>query len=68
MLVTGQFRPGARTRARELGMGVVALGHRRSELWGLRRLARELRDEFPDLAPEVFEGAEAPAGGQGAGR
>jgi putative NIF3 family GTP cyclohydrolase 1 type 2 len=54
--VTGQFRPGARDRADVLGVGVVALGHRRSELWGLARLARELGGAFPDVTPVVFAG------------
>ncbi len=52
--ITGQMRPGSLAAARELGLGVVALGHRRSELWGLRQLARELRDAFPDLSCTVY--------------
>jgi putative NIF3 family GTP cyclohydrolase 1 type 2 len=32
---------------------VVALGHRRSEVWGLHQLARELRADFPDLETTV---------------
>lgn len=51
--VTGQLRPGAVDTARELGLGVVALGHRRSEVWGLYQLARELRAEFPGLDTQV---------------
>lgn len=54
--VTGQFREGARRRAQELGLGVIALGHRRSELWGLEQLARELPGAFPDLRVEVYAG------------
>ena len=54
VLVTGQMRRSALPRARELGLGVVALGHRRSELWGLRQLASELREAFPALACTVY--------------
>jgi putative NIF3 family GTP cyclohydrolase 1 type 2 len=53
-LVTGQMRRSALPRARELGLGAVALGHRRSELWGLRQLAGELMEAFPDLVCTVY--------------
>jgi putative NIF3 family GTP cyclohydrolase 1 type 2 len=52
--LTGQLRPSAAGAARERGLGVVALGHRRTELWGLRQLARELRAAFPGLQTEVY--------------
>ena len=52
--ITGQMRPAALPTARTLGLGVIALGHRRTELWGLRQLARELRDAFPDLSCTVY--------------
>ena len=52
--VTGQMRPVALPTARALGLGVIALGHRRTELWGLRQLARELQDAFPDLSCTVY--------------
>ena len=42
--VTGQWRQPARAAVRETGMGVVAIGHARSERWGLRALARLLRE------------------------
>lgn len=57
VLVTGQLRPSVLPLARELGLGVVALGHRRSELWGLRQLARELRQAFPALDCTVYSKA-----------
>ncbi len=47
--VTGQWRQPARAAVRDTGLGIVALGHRRSELWGLRALARVLR-AHPDGA------------------
>ena len=43
--VTGQWRQPARAAVRETGMGIVAVGHHRSEVWGLRTLARLLRME-----------------------
>ncbi len=52
--LTGQFRPGARAALSETGLGVVALGHRRSEAWGLRQLERELRAAFPELRTEIY--------------
>ncbi|GGR29912.1 Nif3-like dinuclear metal center hexameric protein [Deinococcus ruber] len=52
--ITGQLRPAAVPRARELGLGIAALGHRRSELWGLRQLARELQGQFPELHTRVY--------------
>lgn len=54
--VTGQWRPGAQLRARELGVGIVAVGHRRSEQWGVRQLAREVSAAFPSVRVSVFEG------------
>ena len=52
--ITGQLRPAAVPRARELGVGIIALGHRRSEHWGLWQLARELVQHFPGLHPRVY--------------
>ncbi len=40
--LTGQLRAPGREAAARLGVGVIAVGHRRSELWGLRQLGREL--------------------------
>lgn len=54
--LTGQLRPSAQETARDLGLGVVALGHRRTELWGLRQLAAELEAAFPGLETEVYPG------------
>ncbi len=51
--VTGQLRENARKALRERGMGVIAVGHRRSEVWGLHQLARELRSAFPALDVQV---------------
>ncbi|OLV15801.1 Nif3-like dinuclear metal center hexameric protein [Deinococcus marmoris] len=53
--LTGQLRPSASAAAHARGMGVIALGHRRSEEWGLRRLADELRSAFAGLQTAVHE-------------
>jgi hypothetical protein len=52
--LTGQLRPSAVAAARARGLGVVALGHRRTELWGLRQLAHELQTQFPGLHTDVY--------------
>lgn len=58
--VTGQLRVPARAAVAETGIGVVAVGHRRSEVWGMRTLARLLRERWPALrvvlAPGLGEG------------
>lgn len=56
LYVTGQFRPAARRAALETGVGVLEVGHARSERWGLTVLAKLLRERFAGLevvlAPE----------------
>ena len=52
--LTGQMRFSAGAAARTLGLGVIALGHRRTEQWGLRQLARELEAAFPGLGTRVY--------------
>lgn len=52
--LTGQMRPSAVAAAQARGLGVIALGHRRTELWGLRQLARELQAAFPGLKTRVY--------------
>lgn len=52
--LTGQLRPSAVAAARARGVGVIALGHRRTEEWGLRQLARELGAAFPGLEVAVW--------------
>jgi putative NIF3 family GTP cyclohydrolase 1 type 2 len=53
--VTGQMRAPARRAVADTGMAVVAVGHRRSEVWGLHLLARLLREEWPGLDAEVLD-------------
>ena len=52
--VTGQVRPSALAALRSNGLGLIALGHRRSEAWGLRRLAGELEAAFLGLQARVY--------------
>ena len=47
--ITGQMRQPGRVAMLETGIGVIAVGHRRSEQWGLRALAHVLRERFADL-------------------
>ena len=47
--LTGQYRKGAARAVSETGLGVLELGHERSEVWGLRALAKVLRERFPEL-------------------
>lgn len=48
LYITGQLRPAA-VAVEETGIRVIAVGHRRSEEWGLRSLAGVLRDRYFDL-------------------
>lgn len=52
--LTGQLRAPARAAVAQTGIGVVATGHHRAEEWGLRELARLLRERWPGLAAEVW--------------
>ncbi|WP_221090611.1 Nif3-like dinuclear metal center hexameric protein [Deinococcus aquaedulcis] len=54
--LTGQVRPSAVPALQAAGLGLVALGHARTERWGLRELARELRTAFPGLQTTVSPG------------
>jgi putative NIF3 family GTP cyclohydrolase 1 type 2 len=47
--LTGVVRAPARAAVAETGIGVVAVGHRRAEEWGLRELARLFRERWPGL-------------------
>ncbi len=54
--VTGQVRVPARAAVEETGLGVVAVGHRRCEQWGLRALAGLLRERWAGLEVCVRDG------------
>jgi putative NIF3 family GTP cyclohydrolase 1 type 2 len=53
--LTGQLRVPARRAVAETGMTVIAVGHRRSEVWGLHLLARLLGREWPGLIAVVLD-------------
>ncbi len=42
LYLTGQYRPSAKKAVEETGISVIAVGHRRSEEWGLRALEQIL--------------------------
>ena len=47
--ITGQLRQPAREAMLDTGLGVIIVGHRRSEEWALRALAHILRERFAPL-------------------
>ncbi|GAC1397848.1 MAG: Nif3-like dinuclear metal center hexameric protein [Ktedonobacteraceae bacterium] len=49
LYITGQFRQLARVAVNETEMMVAVIGHRTSELWGLRTLASLLRERWTSL-------------------
>lgn len=51
--VTGQWRTPARRAVEETQLGVIAVGHRRSEAWGLRALAGALRERWNHLTVTI---------------
>ena len=53
LYATGQWRQPARAAVRATGIGVVVIGHRRSEEWGLQTLARRLRERAAGLAVAI---------------
>lgn len=49
LYITGQFRVSAKAAVLETGMGVIEVGHRRAEQWGLRALSGVLRERWAKL-------------------
>lgn len=49
LYLTGQYRPSAKAAVLATGMAVIAVGHYRSEAWGLRALEQLLRETWPKL-------------------
>jgi putative NIF3 family GTP cyclohydrolase 1 type 2 len=47
--ITGQWRQPGELAVTETGIGVIAIGHRRAENWGLRDLAAILRERWVGL-------------------
>ena len=54
LYLTGQYRTSAQKAVDETGMVVVAVGHRRSEEWGLQALADVLRERWPALDVKII--------------
>lgn len=54
LYLTGEYRKGTQDTVDETGMAVIALGHRRTEEWGLRALRTLLREQWPELAVVTF--------------
>lgn len=48
--VTGQARKPGLPVIEQTGLGLIAVGHRRLELWALRCLGQLLSEQFPELA------------------
>ena len=55
LYVTGQLRAPALDAVRDTGIAVAAVGHDRSERWGMRALAGLLRERWADLEVLVAE-------------
>jgi putative NIF3 family GTP cyclohydrolase 1 type 2 len=51
--LTGQYRQPARVAVAETGIGVIEVGHRRSEEWGLKALAGVLHERWATLAVKL---------------
>ncbi|HEY9624119.1 MAG TPA: Nif3-like dinuclear metal center hexameric protein, partial [Crinalium sp.] len=49
LYITGQLRKAAELALQETGLGCIAVGHQRSEVWGLRSLAQILQQRWPHL-------------------
>lgn len=49
LYLTGQYRSSAQEAVSETGIAVIAVGHRRSEEWGLQVLADVLRERWPGM-------------------
>ena len=54
LFLTGQYRKAAQEAVDKTGLAVIAVGHRRSEEWGLRALATILHTRFPTLEVMPF--------------
>lgn len=54
--ITGQLRQPAAEALQETKIGALAVGHHRSEVWGLLTLADILRERWPSLEVVVYPG------------
>jgi dinuclear metal center YbgI/SA1388 family protein len=55
LFLTGELAERAGEVARELGVGLIAAGHYRTEVFGPQRLAEEIRRTFPALSVEYVD-------------
>lgn len=53
--ITGQWRSQAEKAIAHSDIGIIAVGHKRSELWGLRALAGVLRERWANLDVIILE-------------
>jgi len=49
LYITGQFRQPAKLAVAQTQIGVIVVGHRRSELWGLQALTGVVRERWSGL-------------------
>jgi putative NIF3 family GTP cyclohydrolase 1 type 2 len=62
LYLTGQARDTGLEAAKSCSLSVACVGHRAAEEWGIRFLAMQLRDAFPDgQVIEIFEDEELSA-------
>lgn len=60
LCLTGTPREAGMQAASQAGMSVLAVGHKRCEMWGLKYLERQARKAFPDLDIRLHEEEEEP--------
>lgn len=60
LCLTGAVREVGMQVAKEQGMSVLAVGHRRCEMWGLKYFEREARKMFPHIKIVLHEEEEEP--------
>jgi putative NIF3 family GTP cyclohydrolase 1 type 2 len=60
LCLTGAARESGIEAAREHGMSILAVGHKRCEMWGLRYLEKEARKTFPHCEIILHEEDEEP--------
>ncbi|QIR35813.1 NGG1p interacting factor NIF3 [Tolypothrix sp. PCC 7910] len=57
--ITGQFRQPAKAAIQETQISVITVGHRRSELWGLRSLSEVLQERWSRLEVFIYNDSES---------
>jgi putative NIF3 family GTP cyclohydrolase 1 type 2 len=55
LYLTGAYRRGAQRAVDETGLHVLAVGHERSERWGLHALGEVLRTQFPTIDVQTLK-------------